>query len=117
MGQRGEPTLDPGALSTAQRLGDACAVCRKRWPRPRVRVGRLPDSSGVFACDDCAVFTQSRAKVPAWRQRLLNPGPSCSPGGSQLGRAWSIATSLRDLLGVARLRLRTPGQGPRSHGG
>lgn len=54
MGQTGEPTLDPGALTTAQRLGDACVVCRKKWPRPRVRVGRLPDSSGVFACDECA---------------------------------------------------------------
>ena len=54
MGQTGEPTLDPGTLSPAQRLGEACVVCRKKWPRPRVRVGRLPDSTGVFACDDCA---------------------------------------------------------------
>nr|WP_121435326.1 hypothetical protein [Actinomadura pelletieri] len=54
MGQTDEPTVDPGGLSPAQRLGDACVVCRKRWPRPRVRVGRLPDSTGVFACDDCA---------------------------------------------------------------
>ncbi|MCP9971195.1 hypothetical protein LUX57_43735 [Actinomadura madurae] len=54
MGQTGEPIVDQGGLSRAQRLGDACVVCRKCWPRPRVRVGRLPDSSGVFACDDCA---------------------------------------------------------------
>lgn len=54
MGQTGEPIVDQGGLSTAQRLGDACVVCRKKWPRPRIRVGRLPDSSGVFACDDCA---------------------------------------------------------------
>ncbi|SFN09362.1 MULTISPECIES: hypothetical protein [Actinomadura] len=54
MGQTGEPIVDQGGLSRAQRLGDACVVCRKSWPRPRVRVGRLPDSSGVFACDDCA---------------------------------------------------------------
>ncbi|TDC68146.1 hypothetical protein E1200_12560 [Actinomadura sp. GC306] len=54
MGQTGEPTVDPGGLSTAQRLGDACVGCRKRWPRPRVRVGRLPDSTGVFACEECA---------------------------------------------------------------
>ncbi|TDB86504.1 hypothetical protein E1264_17620 [Actinomadura sp. KC216] len=54
MGQTDEPTVDPGGLTTAQRLGDACVVCRKKWPRPRVRVGRLPDSTGVFACDDCA---------------------------------------------------------------
>ncbi|QKW32608.1 hypothetical protein HUT06_12825 [Actinomadura sp. NAK00032] len=54
MGQTGEPTIDPDGLTAAQLLGDACVVCRKRWPRPRVRVGRLPDSTGVFACDDCA---------------------------------------------------------------
>ena len=54
MGQAGEPTVDPGGLTTAQLLGDACVVCRKKWPRPRVRVGRLPDSTGVFACDECA---------------------------------------------------------------
>jgi hypothetical protein len=54
MGHTDEPIVDPGGLSTAQRLGDACVVCRKKWPRPRVLVGRLPDSTGVFACDDCA---------------------------------------------------------------
>lgn len=54
MGQTGEPVVDPGGLTEAQLLGDACVVCRKKWPRPRVRVGRLPDSSGVFACDECA---------------------------------------------------------------
>ncbi|GGV02998.1 hypothetical protein ACFHW2_09285 [Actinomadura sp. LOL_016] len=54
MGQAGDPTFDPAPLTTAQRLGDACIACGKKWPRPRVRVGRLPDSTGVFACDDCA---------------------------------------------------------------
>ncbi|MEU8340245.1 hypothetical protein SAMN05443665_1003102 [Actinomadura meyerae] len=54
MGQTGEPVIDPEGLTAAQLLGDACVVCRKKWPRPRVRVGRLPDSTGVFACDDCA---------------------------------------------------------------
>nr|WP_084265524.1 hypothetical protein [Actinomadura macra] len=54
MGQTDEPTVDPDALTDAQRTGDACVVCRKKWPRPRIRVGRLPDASGVFACDDCA---------------------------------------------------------------
>ncbi len=49
MGRTGEPVVDPVGLSAAQLLGDACVVCRKKWPRPRVRVGRLPDSSGVFA--------------------------------------------------------------------
>jgi hypothetical protein len=49
-----ELTFDPGALSAAQRSGDACVVCHKMWPRPHVRVGRLPTGSGVFACADCA---------------------------------------------------------------
>jgi hypothetical protein len=54
MSRTNELTFDPGALSAAQRNGDACVVCHKKWPRPRARVGRLPDDSGVFACADCA---------------------------------------------------------------
>jgi hypothetical protein len=49
-----ELTFDPSVLSAAQRSGDACIVCHKQWPRPSVRVGRLPDGAGVFACADCA---------------------------------------------------------------
>ncbi|TDC57360.1 hypothetical protein E1281_05155 [Actinomadura sp. KC345] len=69
MGQTGEPIVDPGGLNAAQRLGDACVVCRKKWPRPRVRVGRLPDSTGVFACDDCA----PAPPVPRARRDLREP--------------------------------------------
>jgi hypothetical protein len=54
MGHKGEPRFDPGVLSAAQRQGDACVVCHKKWPRPRTRIGLLPDGQGVFACDDCA---------------------------------------------------------------
>ncbi|MBA9007059.1 hypothetical protein HNR21_005941 [Actinomadura cellulosilytica] len=54
MGRTDELVFDPGALSAAQRDGDACVACHKRWPRPRVRVGCLPSGSGVFACEDCA---------------------------------------------------------------
>ncbi|SEG62552.1 hypothetical protein SAMN04489712_107304 [Thermomonospora echinospora] len=54
MSRTGELMFDPGALSAVQRDGDACVVCHKRWPRPRVRAGCLPNGSGVFACDDCA---------------------------------------------------------------
>ncbi|GAA3216445.1 MULTISPECIES: hypothetical protein [Nonomuraea] len=53
-------TFDPEGLTGAQRDGDACVVCHKRWPRPRVRVGVLPDNSSVLACGDCA-----EALVPA----------------------------------------------------
>lgn len=47
-------TFDPEELTLAQCDGDACVVCHRRWPRPRVRVGRLPDNRIVHACDDCA---------------------------------------------------------------
>jgi hypothetical protein len=47
-------TFDPVGLTPVQREGDACVVCHKKWPRPRVLVGRLPDSAPVHACDDCA---------------------------------------------------------------
>ncbi|MFD1546833.1 hypothetical protein [Nonomuraea guangzhouensis] len=47
-------TFDPDGLSCAQLDGDACVVCHKRWPRPRVRVGRFPDDAPVMACADCA---------------------------------------------------------------
>ena len=47
-------TFDPVGLTSTQRDGDACVVCHKKWPRPRVRVGRLPNSAPVMACDDCA---------------------------------------------------------------
>jgi hypothetical protein len=53
-------TFDPDGLSCAQLEGDACVVCHKRWPRPRVRVGRLPDDAAVLACADCA-----EALIPA----------------------------------------------------
>ncbi|GAB1824488.1 hypothetical protein HerbRD11066_76520 [Herbidospora sp. RD11066] len=46
-------TFDPAGLTSVQRDGDACVVCHKKWPRPRVRVGRLPDDTTVHACDEC----------------------------------------------------------------
>ncbi|MCC5578705.1 hypothetical protein IMZ11_24050 [Microtetraspora sp. AC03309] len=48
------PTFDPAGLTATQLDGDACVVCHKKWPRPRVLVGRLPDDAPVHACDDCA---------------------------------------------------------------
>lgn len=47
-------TFDPAGLTLTQRDGDACVVCHQRWPRPRVRVGLLPDNAPVHACHDCA---------------------------------------------------------------
>ena len=65
MSRRDEFTFDPGVLTVAQRYGDACVVCHKKWPRPRVRVGFLPDGSRVLACTDCApALPQPRAADP-----------------------------------------------------
>lgn len=63
--------FDPEELSPAQSFGDACVVCHKKWPRPRVRVGRLPDRSPVMACADCAeaLFPAPLAKVVAFPGR------------------------------------------------
>ncbi|WP_250573898.1 hypothetical protein [Nonomuraea sediminis] len=47
-------TFDPEGMSSAQLFGEACVVCHKKWPRPRVRVGRFPDDTAVLACSDCA---------------------------------------------------------------
>lgn len=66
------PTLiwDPEPLTAAQRCGDACVVCSKRYPRPTARVGVLghlgetvrPDDietrQAVYACAECAPAVQ-----------------------------------------------------------
>ncbi|GAA0953515.1 hypothetical protein [Nonomuraea longicatena] len=64
-------TFDPDGLSWAQRDGDACVICHKRWPRPRVRVGRFPDDTHVLACNDCAdsLTPAPRATVVSFRGR------------------------------------------------
>ncbi len=63
-------TFDPQELTLAQCDGDACVVCHRRWPRPRVRVGRLPDDRIVHACDDCAeaLLPAPEGKVPLPRR-------------------------------------------------
>ncbi|WP_394345498.1 hypothetical protein [Actinorugispora endophytica] len=35
-------------------MGDACAVCHTRWPRPRDPLGELPDGTEVYGCAECA---------------------------------------------------------------
>ncbi|WP_225878802.1 hypothetical protein [Spongiactinospora rosea] len=66
--------FDPDGLTYAQRCGDACVVCHKKWPRPRVRVGRLPDGVAVLACGECA-----DALVPAVAATPC-PFPAPMPG-------------------------------------
>ncbi|MBV2367104.1 hypothetical protein KUM37_27795 [Streptomonospora sp. NEAU-YY374] len=48
--------FDPGSLSTAQMMGDACAVCHVRWPRPRHPIGGSPEGGELYGCDECAGF-------------------------------------------------------------
>jgi hypothetical protein len=83
MSRANELTFDPGALSAAQRVGDACIVCHKKWPRPSVRIGRLPAGSGVFVCADCApALPGPHATEPLTRpdtRPTNDAGPSVPP--------------------------------------
>ncbi|WP_018655233.1 hypothetical protein [Actinomadura flavalba] len=71
-----ELAFDPGPLNADQRHGDACVVCRKKWPRPRVRVGHVPGGGGVFACDECAVI------LPVPREGTRSEEAPAYAGGS-----------------------------------
>ena len=64
-------TFDPAGLTAIQREGDACVVCHKKWPRPRIKVGRLPDNAPVHACEDCAeaLLPATESNVPLPRSR------------------------------------------------
>lgn len=65
MGFSADPTvltdtaLDTWALTTAQMMGDACAVCHSHWPRPRAPLGTLTDGSAIFGCADCAELAEA----------------------------------------------------------
>ncbi|MDA8370776.1 MAG: hypothetical protein M0026_13055 [Nocardiopsaceae bacterium] len=52
---------DPETLSTAQIMGDACAVCHVKWPRPQYPLGVLPDGTGLFGCAECADLAAEHA--------------------------------------------------------
>ncbi|RJL21709.1 hypothetical protein [Bailinhaonella thermotolerans] len=66
--------FDPAGLTEAQRYGDACVVCHRRWPRPKIRVGRLPSHAVVLACDDCAPALQTADHlIPSPRIRAALP--------------------------------------------
>lgn len=51
------------ALTAEQMLGEACAVCHAKWPRPRTSLGRLPDGSMAYGCTDCAEIAASYTDV------------------------------------------------------
>ncbi|MGI8336468.1 hypothetical protein ACRYCC_41560 [Actinomadura scrupuli] len=87
MSRANELTFDPGALSAAQRAGDACVVCHKKWPRPRVRIGRLPAGSGVFVCADCAPALPDPHATEPLTTPVGDTGPAARrpvPAGVQL---------------------------------
>jgi hypothetical protein len=103
MGQTGEPVVDPGGLSAAQRLGEACVVCRKQWPRPRIRVGRLPDSTGVFACDDCAPAPPVPRARRGPREPFTEAGrPVGEPPSAQATAPAAVATEVSPGRRVTR---------------
>ncbi|WP_394356410.1 hypothetical protein [Spiractinospora alimapuensis] len=54
-----DTALDTWALTTAQTMGDACAVCHSHWPRPRTALGVLADGSPIYCCAECAEITQT----------------------------------------------------------
>ncbi|GLW62647.1 hypothetical protein Arub01_08910 [Actinomadura rubrobrunea] len=88
MGRNGEVTFDPGALTAAQRDGDACVLCHKKWPRPRIRVGRLPEGQGVFACEECAPAIRP---VPRPRREQEEPDTNV---GAPVGRPEPARTAV-----------------------
>ncbi|GAB3449447.1 hypothetical protein GCM10027570_23920 [Streptomonospora sediminis] len=47
---------ESGAFTFAQLMGNACAVCHARWPRPRHRIGESPDGEELLGCEECAGF-------------------------------------------------------------
>ncbi|MUL42149.1 hypothetical protein FZ103_13330 [Streptomonospora sp. PA3] len=53
--------FDAGALTFAQVMGDACAVCHARWPRPRRRLGASSEGGPLFGCEECAGFAADYA--------------------------------------------------------
>lgn len=59
---------DPLTLTTAQRAGDACAVCHTRWPRPRRILGVLPGGDSVHGCAECAGLIGLTPYAPAERR-------------------------------------------------
>ncbi|GAA3745747.1 hypothetical protein [Salinactinospora qingdaonensis] len=50
----GSYIFEPESLTSAQALGDACAICHAKWPRPRRPLGALPDGTGIYGCGECA---------------------------------------------------------------
>lgn len=64
------PVWDAAALSGAQRAGSACVGCGKRWPRPRVPVGTIPDGTPMMACPECAALMDAELRCAT----LVQPG-------------------------------------------
>ncbi|GAA1121493.1 hypothetical protein [Nocardiopsis composta] len=64
--------FSPELLSDAQCMGDACAICHARWPRPRHPLGVLPDGGCVFGCAECSGIVaayDARSEAPEFAVR------------------------------------------------
>ena len=55
--------IDPAGLTAAQRAGEACVSCHKKWPRPTALAGHLADGQPLYRCDDCVVVTEPVGNV------------------------------------------------------
>nr|WP_184080381.1 hypothetical protein [Nocardiopsis mwathae] len=64
--------FDPGSLSTAQIMGDACAICHVKWPRPRTPLGGLPEGHEVYGCDECAGIVEAHAARSREQELVLH---------------------------------------------
>src|SRR6266542_4948985 len=77
--------IDPVGLTAAQRSGRACVSCRKRWPRPSVLAGHLPDGAPLYVCDDCVALVEpvERTAPPhAAQVSQVSPPPPSPPESS-----------------------------------
>ncbi|MFC6885322.1 MULTISPECIES: hypothetical protein [Actinomadura] len=45
--------FDASGMSGAQRMGEACALCAKRYPAPRVIIGEFAAGERARACEEC----------------------------------------------------------------
>ena len=98
-------TFDPEGLSCAQREGDACVVCHKKWPRPRIRVG--PPSRRRGRAGLRRLRRGARSHADGHRGRL--PRTLSGGGRRAKGRAHGTTRARRLGRGAARPRRRPRG--------
>ncbi|MBB6173029.1 hypothetical protein HNR23_003089 [Nocardiopsis mwathae] len=53
-------------------MGDACAICHVKWPRPRTPLGGLPEGHEVYGCDECAGIVEAHAARSREQELVLH---------------------------------------------